>query len=268
MITAPKRSAASGLSRLRSRLAFTLIELLTVITIIAVLAGMVVGLAPVASAKMKEARVRGELAGLVTAIESYKSKFGVYPPDHTYKQVFAGVGEVTVVDPIMNSLYYELTGALVDNQRESFFTADDEVELRSATLFQQTGREGLVNAIPRPPGGGASLTPADRQLKRRLFSAAFKEGQVAEIFRSSSAPGYVDFELLAVGHSGDASGKKGTGVGWPLNLPIAQQPVPSNPGLNPWRYVATNPTNNPNSFDLWAEIIVKGERRIIGNWKN
>jgi hypothetical protein len=52
------------------------------------------------------------------------------------------------------------------------------------------------------------------------------------------------------------------------DLPAADHPIPTNPGLNPWRYVSTNPTNNPNSFDLWAEIIVKGERRIIGNWKN
>lgn len=268
MITTLKPSAASGRNRRRNRLAFTLIELLVVISIIAVLAGMVVGLAPVASAKMKESRVRGELAGLVTAIESYKAKFGVYPPDHTFKQVFPGVGEVTVVDPIMNPLYYELTGALVDNQQMSFFTADDEVELKSATLYALTGREGLVNAIPRPPGGGATLNPNDRQLKRRLFSREFKDHQTCEIFRRTSDSGYVDFELLAVGHAGDASGKKGAGVSWPLNIPAAQHPVPTNPGLNPWRYVSTNPTNNPSSFDLWAEIIVNGERRIIGNWKN
>jgi prepilin-type N-terminal cleavage/methylation domain-containing protein len=59
MITAMKRPAPHGPAADRNRLAFTLIELLTVISIIAVLAGMVVGLAPVASAKMKEARVRG-----------------------------------------------------------------------------------------------------------------------------------------------------------------------------------------------------------------
>jgi prepilin-type N-terminal cleavage/methylation domain-containing protein len=267
MITAMKRPAPHGPAADRNRLAFTLIELLTVISIIAVLAGMVVGLAPVASAKMKEARVRGELAGLVTAIESYKAKFGVYPPDHTYKATFPGVGEVTVVNPIMNTLYYELTGALVDNRQALFFTADDEVQLRADVLFNLTGREGFVNAIPRV-GIGATLSPEDRQLKRRLFSREFKAYQSCEIFRRTNNAGYVDFEVLAVGHSGDASGKKGAGVSWPLNIPAANHPIPTNPGLNPWRYVSTNPTNNPNSFDLWAEIIVKGERRIIGNWKN
>jgi len=48
---------------------FTLIELLMVISIIGLLAGMLVGLAPAASAKMREARVRAELNQLVAMIE-------------------------------------------------------------------------------------------------------------------------------------------------------------------------------------------------------
>ncbi len=262
-----KRTAPHGPTADRNRLAFTLIELLTVISIIGVLAGMVVGLAPVASARMKEARVRGELAGLVTAIESYKAKFGVYPPDHTYKATFPGVGEVTAVNPILNTLYYELTGALVDNQVgfERFVSAVDDSVLKADKFYELTGREGLVNAIPRSDTG--PLTGSDRQLMRRLFNAAFKEGQIASIYRVTNN-GYPNFRVLAVGHSGDMSGKKGAGISWPLNIPPAAHPIPTNPGLNPWRYVSTNPTNNPTSFDLWAEIIVKGERRIIGNWKN
>ena len=38
--------------------------------------------------------------------------------------------------------------------------------------------------------------------------------------------------------------------------------------VNPWRYNATNPTNNPNSYDLWAEIRVGDDTLIIGNWDN
>jgi hypothetical protein len=55
-------------------------------------------------------------------------------------------------------------------------------------------------------------------------------------------------------------------LAWPNNR--TDHPVPSNKGLNPWRYVSTNPTNNPGSFDLWAEIPVGRDRvKIIGNWK-
>ncbi|MCL5099137.1 MAG: hypothetical protein M1608_16690 [Candidatus Omnitrophica bacterium] len=37
--------------------------------------------------------------------------------------------------------------------------------------------------------------------------------------------------------------------------------------LNTWRYVSSSPTNNPGSFDLWAEIVIGRETKIIGNWK-
>lgn len=37
--------------------------------------------------------------------------------------------------------------------------------------------------------------------------------------------------------------------------------------LNPWRYNSSTPTNNPGSYDLWAEILIGGKTVIIGNWK-
>ena len=43
--------------------------------------------------------------------------------------------------------------------------------------------------------------------------------------------------------------------------------LPGNPGLNPWRYVSSNPTNNPSSFDLWAEYWQGNNKIVIGNWK-
>jgi prepilin-type N-terminal cleavage/methylation domain-containing protein len=264
MFTAMKRPAGGSCPDGGRQGAFTLIELLTVIAIISVLAGMVVGLAPVASAKMKEARVRAELAGLVTAIESYKSRFGVYPPDHAYPTNYNGQ-PATAVEPALNSLYYELTGVLVDNKQPRFFAVDNERVIAADTFLQWSGREGVVNAVSRPEGGAAVLTEADRQAKRRLFSREFKDGQICAVYRAANTPNFV---VLAVGHSGDSTQKKASGISWPPNDSRFPAPVPTNPGLNPWRYVSTNPTNNPNSFDLWAEIVVKGERRIIGNWKN
>ena len=68
----PRAGAGGGTGR--SGGAFTLVELLVVISIIGLLAGMLVGLAPAAMAKMRDARVRVELNQLVAAIEEYKSK--------------------------------------------------------------------------------------------------------------------------------------------------------------------------------------------------
>jgi hypothetical protein len=38
--------------------------------------------------------------------------------------------------------------------------------------------------------------------------------------------------------------------------------------FNPWHYNSTSPTNNPESYDLWAEVVVAGKPVIIGNWKD
>lgn len=245
---------------LRAARAFTLVELLVVISIIAVLAGLVVGIAPSASRRMREARVRAELEGLIGAIEAYKIRYGVYPPDN-YDPVRR------VSNPTMHSLYYELTGVLADNVRGVLLTADDNVAINPNDFQRYFGREGVLNSVPRIP----ALNPAaqqrmDREQKKRLIRREFKPSQYAEIFRSRNDAGYVDLEVLAAGFSGDASGKRGAGLFWPPRLPVDQHPVRTNPGLNPWRYVSTNPTNNPGRFDLWVEIREPNRTNIIGNW--
>jgi prepilin-type N-terminal cleavage/methylation domain-containing protein len=85
----------------RNRRAFTLIELLVVIGIIAVVAGLVVGGAALAGDKKRISRAQTERDRLVTLIESYKAKVGVYPPDNTN-------------NPGRNTLLYELAGAIRD----------------------------------------------------------------------------------------------------------------------------------------------------------
>ncbi len=37
--------------------------------------------------------------------------------------------------------------------------------------------------------------------------------------------------------------------------------------VNPWRYVSTKPFQNPKSFDLWAEVVIGNQLKVIGNWK-
>ena len=239
--------------------AFTLLELLVVMSIIGILAGMVVGLAPAAATKMKEARVRTELQQLVTLIEAYKARFGVYPPDGVSRIAVAGQGFQTVPNPALSPLFYELSGVYLTNASsvDGYFIpradADDGDGIRSGELQTWFGREGILNAKPY-------------ELRNRLFISDFKESQYAEVFRNRTDAGYADIEVLAVGYASDASGKRVNGLPWPNNR--TDHPVPSNKGLNPWRYVSTNPTNNPGGFDLWAEIPVGRDRvKIIGNWK-
>jgi prepilin-type N-terminal cleavage/methylation domain-containing protein len=36
--------------------------------------------------------------------------------------------------------------------------------------------------------------------------------------------------------------------------------------INPWNYVSSSPTNKPNSFDLWVDIVVRGKTNRVCNW--
>ena len=76
---------------------FTLVELMVVIAIIGILAGLIVYLLPGVKEKQVRGRVKTELALLTMAINNYKEKNGFYPPDN----------------PNTNGpspLFYELTG--------------------------------------------------------------------------------------------------------------------------------------------------------------
>ena len=154
---------------IRQVAAFTLLELLVVMSIIGILAGMVVGLAPAAATKMKEARVRTELQQLVLLIEAYKTRFGVYPPDGVQRISVAGQGFQTVSNPALSPLFYELSGVYLTNAASSdgYFIpradADDGDGIRSAELQTWFGREGILNAKPY-------------ELRNRLFVTDFKEG--------------------------------------------------------------------------------------------
>ena len=64
---------------------FTLVELLTVIVMIGILASLITGAAIMARAAVRRTVVLSEIGQLDVALKNYKTKFGEYPPD------FAGV---------------------------------------------------------------------------------------------------------------------------------------------------------------------------------
>src|SRR5689334_8647828 len=99
-------NSAFPLSRFRafrfSYRAFTLIELLIVISIMAILAAMIIPISGAVSRNRIKAKARTELEQVATGIELYKAKLGHYPPDNPGK-------------PSTNQLYFELLGATVTN---------------------------------------------------------------------------------------------------------------------------------------------------------
>jgi prepilin-type N-terminal cleavage/methylation domain-containing protein len=126
------RTPEMNIARAHQNRAFTIIELLMVIAIMAVVAGLIVGLAAVTGDNKKIRRSEAELANLVMLIEEYKTKVGVYPPDNPNGNL-----------PERNVLLYELAGA-VRKPGPLYTTSFGDI---TQTDLQNTfGVGGIVNA--------------------------------------------------------------------------------------------------------------------------
>lgn len=83
----------------RRRSAFTLVELLTVIAVIAILTTMTIGVIRGVKERANIARARAELATLGTALEEFKRLYGDYPQLGEFTQAPATPTGVTVALP-------------------------------------------------------------------------------------------------------------------------------------------------------------------------
>ena len=83
VIRLPRRSSAAkaGHSSFRASGAFTIMELLVVISIIITLAALILGTAGYVQKKGARSRTEAEIAALSAALESYKADNGAYPRD-------------------------------------------------------------------------------------------------------------------------------------------------------------------------------------------
>ncbi len=76
MLLCPSQNSSGTGAR---RGGFTLVELLVVMSIILILAGIVIGVQRGVYRKQSEAKARGEMQAIATALESFKLKYGDYP---------------------------------------------------------------------------------------------------------------------------------------------------------------------------------------------
>jgi prepilin-type N-terminal cleavage/methylation domain-containing protein len=136
-------------------------------------------------------------------------------------------------NPNINQLYYELSGTIFANG--AYRTLDGSATVTTNMLPGDFG--GPVNGFMN-----VMKEPRDEGMEAQKFVKELKPGQVAELPSSLK---------ILVGS-----------VGWDSKLP----PPTQFPGINPFRYVSTNPTHNPNSFDLWIDIYIQGKTVRICNW--
>lgn len=237
--------------------AFTMIELLMVISIIGLLAGMLLGMSSLASTKMKSHRIKGELSQIVTAIDFYKATYKVYPPDNR-------LGDSHNIScTATNQLFLELSGCLVTNLG---FTSPHirtrsgaEANLKSAQMKVLFGdvSDGILNA-------------SERSSKVKDFLSGYPSKRLGKLTNSS---GDIVFDILRVPAEPPLyNAAQGTQKLWRK----------LGNGCNPWHYNSSNPTNNPGKYDLWAEFQLKKqnfikqdengrhyiEYYVIGNWND
>ena len=217
---------------LRRTAAFTLIELLVVIAVISILASMTFPIGKALNRTKMKARAQAEMSQIEIAIQSYKAKLGTFPPDNP-------------ATPLINQLYYELSGTIVTNTGGSarfYRTLDGNSQLSADPgTFQ--------NYFGLRVSGFANTTRASGD--EGVFAVNFLKGalrpdQVATLPQGQKA-------IV-------------TSLRWPDGHPY--QPVPglAYKGINPWRYNSSNPTNNPGTYDLWVDVIIDGKTNRFGNW--
>jgi prepilin-type N-terminal cleavage/methylation domain-containing protein len=215
----------------RARSAFTLIELLTVIAVIAIIAALLFPAFNIVKRKSIINQATSERTALETAIENYHSKYGFYPP-----------GNANPALCLTNQLYYELLGTTVTNG-STFTTLDNSSMVSnspSAVIMNYFGVTGFMNCTR---GTGEDKVSAQNYLPN------LKPGQIAQI-------------------AGDGVHVIVTAVDSGTYAPMAGfATLNGYSKANPWRYVYPG-VNNPNSYDLYLQIIVGGQTNLICNWKD
>jgi prepilin-type N-terminal cleavage/methylation domain-containing protein len=155
-----------------SKSAFTLIELLTVMTVIAILAGLVLSGYRYAQDQGARKRAEAEIQALSVALESYKADNGDYPRG----LVDSGVNEADTLDPraagsaagyqkASLALYAALSG---DGNRDRTTDAGSKVyfEFKASMLLPRGASASTVDALVDPwtsPYGYSTMYSKDLQ---------------------------------------------------------------------------------------------------------
>ena len=207
---------------------FSLIELLIVIAIIAILAAMIIPVTGAVSRSRIRAKAKTELERVATGIELYKAKLGHYPPDNPF-------------NPATNQLYFELLGTTLTNGM--YVTLDGSAQVKVSSLGSIFG----LSPVSGTPNVGGMINTTQ--------GSAGDEGRVASAFLSGVKPD----EVATI------TPPAKTPTADVVKLFVAGVPTPAGT-LSAISYVSSNPTNNPNGYDLWVDVVLSGKTNRLSNW--
>jgi len=201
------RTEGRGVSLLKPS-AFTLVELLVVITIIGILAGLITSAALKALNRAKQVEITLELQQLGIAMEDLKNEFGAYPPNGMIKtstpvNILAQNDFVRMFKKSFPrsqepaELIFALAGGAVNNPVQSSSLVDTGMNGAEALYFWLGGFSSDV-AYPISGPGGPSfsdgndantiLDPSDEVLEDRSLRYEFDLGRL----RPKTADGIFD----------------------------------------------------------------------------
>jgi prepilin-type N-terminal cleavage/methylation domain-containing protein len=224
-----------GKFELPRRRAFTLVELLVVISIIAVIAGFViVGMKPILRTR-KISVVKGEIQVIQTALENYHAKYGVYPPgNQNLNSIYTPQNDRAQ----LSQLYYELAGttATAIAGVNYFVTLDGSSKIKVAEVSTAYGTGGFLNCTKGSGEDSAAAKSFLPSLSAKQLNYKVTNNTVGTtmIITSVGGPDETYKPLAAV-------------------------------DLNPFRYVCPG-TNNPGTYDLWVQLSINGKKYLVCNW--
>src|SRR6266542_5536577 len=160
----------------RFNCAFTLIELIVVITVIVILTGLVLSTVGYAQKKGARARAETEIAAMSAACESYKADNGVYPRDNPTPGYTDALDAQQNGDPTQSAyqnaslyLFTQLSGL---NQNQTPITG-----ARSYFSFKpqmlSTDTNGNVTAIKDPVGNSYGYSTANQSDATKGYNPTF-----------------------------------------------------------------------------------------------
>ncbi|HLH55954.1 MAG TPA: prepilin-type N-terminal cleavage/methylation domain-containing protein [Verrucomicrobiae bacterium] len=136
-------------------------------------------------------------------------------------------------NPATNQLYFELLGTT--------FTNGVYTTLDGSALVKASDLGTVFGGSPARVGGFMNTSQG----------TGGDEGRQAQRFLNNIKP---DETALISSPAGDT-----------VRIFIAGVPAPAGV-LNAFNYVSSSPTNNPNFYDLWVDVLINGKTNRLSNW--